>query len=166
MAPCRLAERRLKPMNLKQACVMVVDDQAVMRILITGNLRGLGVQQVHAFADGEAVLAALAATRPDVILTDVQMQPMDGMSLVRAIRALPDPALAATRIVFLSGDDSESTPSSGRGPGCQWFRGQAADAHHAVGHAGTRAGLLSLRRPRTGLRRPCRRPHTSSPPHT
>ena len=109
MAPCRLAERRLKPMNLKQACVMVVDDQAVMRLLITGNLRGLGVQQVHAFADGEAVLAALAATRPDVILSDVQMQPMDGMSLVRAIRALPDPALAATRIVFLSGDDSDGT---------------------------------------------------------
>lgn len=109
MAPCRLAERRLKPMNLKQACVMVVDDQAVMRILITANLRGLGVQQVHAFADGEAVLASLAATRPDVILTDVQMQPMDGMSLVRAIRALPDPALAATRIVFLSGDDSDGT---------------------------------------------------------
>jgi two-component system, chemotaxis family, chemotaxis protein CheY len=96
-------------MNLKQACVMVVDDRAVRRILITGNLRGLGVQQVHAFADGEAVLAALAATRPDVILTDVQMQPMDGMSLVRAIRALPDPALAATRIVFLSGDDSDGT---------------------------------------------------------
>jgi len=96
-------------MNLNQACVMVVDDQAVMRILIVGSLRKLGVQQLHAFADGAAVLAALEATRPDVILTDVQMQPMDGVSLVRAIRALPDPELAATRVVFLSGDDTDGT---------------------------------------------------------
>lgn len=102
-------------MNLKQACVMVVDDQAVMRILIVGSLRTLGVQRLHAFADGAAVLAAMASTRPDLILTDVQMQPMDGISLVRAIRALPDPALAATRIVLLSGDDSPDTRHDAEG---------------------------------------------------
>ena len=96
-------------MNLQEVCVMVVDDQTVMRILIVGSLRKLGVQQLHAFADGAAVLAALESTRPDLILTDVQMQPMDGVGLVRAIRALPDPDLAATRIVFLSGDDSDGT---------------------------------------------------------
>jgi two-component system chemotaxis response regulator CheY len=96
-------------MEMNRACVMVVDDQAVMRILILGSLRKLGVQQLHAFADGASALAALASTRPDLILTDVQMQPMDGVSLVRAIRTLPDPELAATRIVFLSGDDSDGT---------------------------------------------------------
>ena len=96
-------------MEMNQACVMVVDDQAVMRLLIMGNLRKLGVEQLHAFADGASALAALESTRPDLILTDVQMQPMDGVSLVRAIRVLPDPRLAATRVVFLSGDNSHTT---------------------------------------------------------
>ena len=96
-------------MELNQARVMVIDDQAVMRILIVGSLRKLGVQHLHAYADGASALTALASTRPDLILTDVQMQPMDGVSLVRAVRALSDPALAATRVVFLSGDNSDHT---------------------------------------------------------
>jgi len=95
-------------MDLKQACVMVVDDQASMRILIAGNLRRLGVGHVHAFADGASALQAVASTRPDVILTDVQMQPMDGVHLVRALRTLPDLQLAATRVVFVSGDNSDT----------------------------------------------------------
>jgi CheY-like chemotaxis protein len=39
-------------MELNQARVMVIDDQAVMRILIVGSLRKLGVQHLHAYADG------------------------------------------------------------------------------------------------------------------
>ena len=96
-------------MELNLARVMVVDDQAVMRILIVGNLRQLGVQQVHAFGDATSALAAMEATRPDLILTDVQMQPMDGVALVRAIRGQPDPQLAATPVVFLSGDSTHHT---------------------------------------------------------
>jgi len=95
-------------MELKHACVMVVDDQAVMRLLIVGSLRKLGVQQLHAFADGASALAALASTRPDLVLTDVQMRPMDGIGLVRAIRVLADPQLAATRVVFVTGETSDS----------------------------------------------------------
>ncbi len=98
----------MTPMELKHACVMVVDDQAVMRLLIIGSLRKLGVQRLHAFADATSALAALASTRPDLVLTDVQMRPIDGIGLVRAIRVLPDPQLAATRVVFVTGDTSDS----------------------------------------------------------
>ncbi|MBL8337409.1 MAG: response regulator [Rhodoferax sp.] len=100
-------------MPLSQTCVMVVDDQAVMRILILGHLRQLGVEQVHAFGDAASALHALPAARPDLVLTDVQMQPMEGLALVRALRALPDRELSTTPVVFLSGDDSPELHAEG-----------------------------------------------------
>lgn len=96
-------------MDLNQACVMLVEDQAVMRVFIVGTLRRLGVQNVHAFADGTSAMAALGSVRPDLILTDVHMQPVDGIRLVRDLRTLEDPQLRATRVIFLSGDTTPET---------------------------------------------------------
>jgi CheY-like chemotaxis protein len=96
-------------MDLRQACVMLVEDQAAMRVFILGSLRRLGAQNVHAFADGASAMAALDSLKPDLILTDVHMQPVDGISFVRSVRALADPQLRATRVVFLSGDATPAT---------------------------------------------------------
>ena len=76
---------------MKKPCILVVDDDAALRELITLRLEANGFQ-VEAVDSGETALAQLARTRPDAVLTDMQMAGMDGMALFRAIHAR-DPAL-------------------------------------------------------------------------
>ena len=76
---------------MKKPCILVVDDDAALRELITLRLEANGFR-VEAVDSGETALAQLARTRPDAVLTDMQMDGMDGMALFRAIHAR-DPAL-------------------------------------------------------------------------
>jgi two-component system response regulator GlrR len=76
---------------MKQPAILVVDDDAALRELITLRLEANGFH-VDAVDSGEAALARLAVARPDAVLTDMQMDGMDGMALFNAIRAR-DPAL-------------------------------------------------------------------------
>jgi two-component system response regulator GlrR len=76
---------------MKKPCILVVDDDASLRELITLRLEANGFR-VEAVDSGEAALTQLALTRPDAVLTDMQMAGMDGMALFRAIHAR-DPAL-------------------------------------------------------------------------
>lgn len=76
---------------MKKPAILVVDDDAALRELITLRLEANGFK-VDAVDSGEAALAQLALTRPDAVLTDMQMAGMDGMTLFRAIHAR-DPTL-------------------------------------------------------------------------
>lgn len=66
--------------------VLVVDDSMMDRRL-AGKLlekRGFGVEYA---GDGKEALAKIATSRPDAVVTDLQMPEMDGLELVAAIRA-------------------------------------------------------------------------------
>lgn len=76
---------------MKKPAILLVDDDAALRELITLRLEANGFA-VEAVDSGETALARLAVGRPDAVLTDMQMDGMDGMALFRAIHAR-DPAL-------------------------------------------------------------------------
>ncbi|OZA14439.1 MAG: two-component system response regulator GlrR [Hydrogenophilales bacterium 17-62-8] len=76
---------------MKKPAILVVDDDASLRELITLRLEANGFR-VETVGSGEAALAQLSVTRPDAVLTDMQMAGIDGMALFRAIHAR-DPAL-------------------------------------------------------------------------
>ena len=81
--------------------VVLVDDQALVR----GGLRALldaedDLEVVGEAADGEAAVAAVAATRPDVVLMDIRMPKVDGLEATRRIAAAP--ALADVRVLVLT----------------------------------------------------------------
>ena len=76
---------------MKKPAILLVDDDAALRELITLRLEANGFA-VDAVDCGEAALARLAVARPDAVLTDMQMDGMDGMALFRAIHGR-DPAL-------------------------------------------------------------------------
>ena len=76
---------------MKKPRILLVDDDAALRELITLRLEANGFK-VDAVGCGEAALGHLALTRPDAVLTDMQMPGMDGMALFNAIHTR-DPAL-------------------------------------------------------------------------
>jgi len=78
---------------------MVVDDMAVVREPIAASLRGAGYTTV-CVADGELALAVMRKTPPDLLLLDLSMPGMDGMAVLRAMRARPE--TAETPVILLT----------------------------------------------------------------
>lgn len=96
-------------MDIKSARVVVVDDEDIMRTFILNSLRRLGILDLYAFADGATALREVIRLKPDLILTDIHMQPVGGIELVRQLRALPHNQLSNTKVIFLSADSSMAT---------------------------------------------------------
>ena len=77
-------ENNLKAANSPSPKVVLVDDDKDLLQLIAMRLTAAGYA-VTAVQSGEAALAALAVARPQVVVTDLRMQGMDGMALFDAI---------------------------------------------------------------------------------
>jgi CheY-like chemotaxis protein len=96
-------------MKLTSSRILVVDDDAVMRTFVVNSLRRMGIQTIETCADGASALEMVKSFKPDLVLTDIHMDPMDGLEFVRQLRVLPDMALRKTRIIFMSADASSGT---------------------------------------------------------
>ena len=81
--------------------ILIADDDPHIRQLLVFALAKAGLDTIEA-ADGEATLAAVAATAPDLIVLDINMPRMDGIEVCRRLRASSD-----VPILFLSSRDDE-----------------------------------------------------------
>ena len=81
--------------------VLVVDDQMTIRSLVRSGLQQLGFQNIDEAGDGEQGLRALIARPAQLVITDFNMPKLDGLGLLRAIRA--HPPLAKTGVIMLTG---------------------------------------------------------------
>lgn len=70
--------------------ILVVDDFSTMRRIIRNLLRDLGFNNAEEADDGSTALPMLKTGRFDFLVTDWNMPIMEGIDLVRAIRADPD----------------------------------------------------------------------------
>ncbi|NPD03842.1 response regulator transcription factor [Nocardioides sp. zg-1308] len=70
--------------------VLLVDDQELIRTGLRGILRSrFGFEIVGELTDGAGVVEAAASTRPDVVLMDVRMPGVDGVTATRRLREEP-----------------------------------------------------------------------------
>ena len=99
-------------------CVLVVDDDEVSRGLIADLLAGLGFDVRHA-ADGAAALEQLRAGTIDLLVTDLIMPRVDGIELVRAIRAAS--GMRVPKIIAVSASASAYTSQEALDAGCDAF---------------------------------------------
>ena len=88
---------------MEQKRVLIVDDEAAMRLLLGKQLNRAGYQTTAA-ADGNAALAALTREAYDAVVLDVIMPGIDGFEVCRRIK--DDPHTAAIPIIFLSASAS------------------------------------------------------------
>lgn len=71
------------------ATILAVDDSASMRQMVSFTLKGAGYDVVEA-ADGEQALQMARSKQVNLVLTDVNMPKMDGITLIRQLRTLPN----------------------------------------------------------------------------
>lgn len=89
--------------------ILLADDNADMRNYVARLLADQ--HEVIAVADGEAALAAVRDSRPDLVLADVMMPRLDGYGLLRALRA--DPETSGLPIILLSARAGEEARVEG-----------------------------------------------------
>lgn len=66
---------------------LVVDDQMTMRSLIRTALSQIGITSVREAYDGEEALRLLVTRPANLIISDFNMPKLDGLGLLRAVRA-------------------------------------------------------------------------------
>lgn len=66
--------------------ILAVDDSKTMRDMVSFTLRNAGFQ-VDEAEDGKVALQKLDGARFDLIITDLNMPNMDGISLIKGVRA-------------------------------------------------------------------------------
>jgi len=96
------------------ASILAVDDSASMRQMVSFTLKGAGYEVVEA-ADGVEALD-IAKKRPvNLVLTDVNMPNMDGISLIRELRDLPD--YKFTPLLMLTTESGPEKKQEGKAAG-------------------------------------------------
>jgi CheY-like chemotaxis protein len=93
--------------------VLIADDNADMRDYLQRLLQPH--YQVTTVADGRAALDTARAAAPDLIVSDVMMPEMDGLGLVRALRA--DPHTAGVPVLLLSARAAQEAAVEGLAAG-------------------------------------------------
>jgi two-component system, chemotaxis family, chemotaxis protein CheY len=81
--------------------VLVVDDQMTMRALVRSGLQQLGVKEIEEAPDGEEAFKALLSKPAHLVISDFNMPKLDGLGLLRAIRA--HPPTRTTSFIMLTG---------------------------------------------------------------
>jgi two-component system response regulator TrcR len=88
--------------------VLLVDDERALTNLVTMALRyeGWTVEVAH---DGEEALARFGTAEPDVVVLDIMLPDLDGLQILRRMRA----ASSYTPVLFLTARDSVSDRVTG-----------------------------------------------------
>ena len=106
--------------------MLVVDDDAVIRQLITVNLELEGFE-VFTAEDGFDCLEKVRELDPDVVTLDIMMPRMDGWETAARLRE--DPETAHVKVMLLSARAQEADLRRGRGLGVDAYLTKPFDPH-------------------------------------
>ena len=87
---------------LKDLDILIVDDNANMRLLVRTILRSFGLQDARQARDGTTALAELERRIPSLIISDWEMAPMNGLDFIRAVRRVGREPLCFVPIIVLT----------------------------------------------------------------
>lgn len=79
--------------------ILIIDDAAILREPLAASLRLAGYESLCA-SDGKEALLLLRSSKPDLILLDLAMPRMDGLTFLRRLRS--DPACSETPVILLT----------------------------------------------------------------
>jgi two-component system chemotaxis response regulator CheY len=96
--------------------IMIVDDSASIRQVVSLTLKGAGFDVIDA-VDGVDALKKLDGVKIHLLITDVNMPNMDGITLVQEAKKLP--AYKFTPMMMLTTESSDEKKQAGRAAGAK-----------------------------------------------
>ncbi len=106
---------------LDRVRILLVEDRGELRTLVRTMLGEIGFNTVETAAEGGEAYRRFCAHPADLVITDLRMKPLDGLSLTRMIRSAPESPNRAVPILVLSGDSTEDAVSAARDAGATDF---------------------------------------------
>lgn len=100
---------------------LIVDDNAFSRTLIRRILIQFGAQDIQEARDGESAKNEVTTFKPDILIVDWMMRPMDGMKFVRWLREDKDSPAPFAPIVMVSAFSHISNVMQARDAGINEF---------------------------------------------
>jgi two-component system, chemotaxis family, chemotaxis protein CheY len=97
-----------------QKTILSVDDSASMRQMVRLALSGAGYQVTEA-TDGRDALAKAQDSVVHMVLTDLNMPNMDGLTLIRELRKMP--SYKGVPIIFLTTESDEAKRAEAKAAG-------------------------------------------------
>jgi two-component system chemotaxis response regulator CheY len=87
--------------------VLVIDDNVGMRSIMTAVLRALGFTAIKQADDAVEALKVIPQVKPDLIITDIKMPVLDGVTFVRNLRADESNPFSEVPIIVATGHTEE-----------------------------------------------------------
>jgi len=122
--------------------VLLADDNVAMRRFLTELLSAH--YDVEAVATGDAALRAARERLPDLILSDVEMPGLDGLSLLRELRA--DPKTQTVSVVLVSARSGEESRIAGLDVGADDYLEKPFTAREFMARVNANVRLARMRR--------------------
>ena len=116
--------------------ILLVDDNQHMRVLLTEILRAIGCREVFEAADGAEALQMLRENAIDIVMTDLAMQPLDGIDFVRLVRNSRDSPNPMVPVIMIIGHSTLRRVAEARDVGVTEFLSKPVTARGVIERIG------------------------------
>jgi two-component system chemotaxis response regulator CheY len=96
--------------------IMIVDDSASLRQVVAISLKGAGFDVIEG-CDGKDALSKLTGQKVHLIISDVNMPNMDGISFLKAVKQRPE--YKFTPVIMLTTEAGEAKKAEGQAAGAK-----------------------------------------------
>ncbi len=100
---------------------LIIDDQEFVVNIVCKMMEQIGFGQIKTAADGQAGLQAMTGVQPDVVLCDIEMRPMDGLTFLKELRDSADRTIRDTPVIFLTSHGRHELVAQARALGADGF---------------------------------------------
>jgi two-component system, chemotaxis family, chemotaxis protein CheY len=94
-------------LTIEDVRILVIDDEDFVRKIIVQILSRLQIRKISQASDGAEGMRQTLIMKPQLVLCDIHMEPVDGMKYLSTIRSIDQPAIAKTPIIFLTSDSGQ-----------------------------------------------------------
>lgn len=107
--------------DFSQLTILVIDDSEFVRRLVLEMLSGFGVGKILLAESAEMAFARMEVNRPDLIICDWQMHPVDGLAVLRKLRLQPSEDYPRIPFIMLTGHNSTDDVTTAIGEGADSY---------------------------------------------
>lgn len=107
--------------DLSELQFLVVDDEPFIRSMVCRVLKKIGATQVTEATDGADGMAKIAKSKPDMVLLDIMMEPMNGLTFLKTVRMGVSGATWKLPVIVLSGSDDRAVFGTAMALDCNAF---------------------------------------------
>lgn len=119
-------------MTFPRLRALIVEDSVQMRTLLKSLLKSLELKEIHEASDGDEAFDALSKTCPDLILSDLNMKPVNGLEFTRRVRNDPASPCRHVPIIMITGHTDRRYIEAARDAGVSEILAKPINPHNLV----------------------------------